>query len=57
MEAGQTIMIYTEPLTINKPDNWATLIELIEDCGVCEYWTFEFVDYPGKIYKGLIKKI
>lgn len=55
MEAGQIVMIYSDPFWMRYPEGQAKLIEKIGDFdNLSEFWNVEFIDCPGKLFKRLI---
>ena len=57
MTAGQTVMIYTKPMTQEEPEGEACLMEVCQDTGDgYPLWYVEFADEPGERYVRTVKE-
>ena len=56
MKKWQTIMIYEDPLTCEKPEGNAQLIRKIKEDKTFEYWEVSFVGDPYGTCRRKIKK-
>jgi hypothetical protein len=56
MKPGEIVQIYTNPLTLEKPEGHARLITQTDSPVVeLEKWTVEFMDLPGNYFTRYIK--
>lgn len=57
MKSGDIVIIYADPINLEKPVGQAKLIKEIEDFGDAATWEVEYVDDLEHIYVVLIKRV
>ena len=54
-DTGQTVTIFEDPITRQKPEGDAILRELYKTLGTASIWRVEFTDEPGQFYERTIQ--